>query len=370
MSFFPEKILRNILALSALYLTVFLVILPQNCLSAAKSALEMCLNTIIPSLFPFFVCSGILSASNFSVLCSRCLSGLMRPLFRLPGAAAMTFLLGTVSGYPVGAASAADLYTRGQCTKTEAERMIAFCNNSSPLFVIGVVGTGFLGNPQLGYRLYFSHILAALIVGVIFRFYRTSHHEASNRLPCGDSIPTKKATLFSLGGIIDSAVFSTLKVCGFIIFFSVFTSAIPNGFLKPYLCSLTEISGGLHLLTSGNPSPLLLPLVSLFLGFSGISVILQICSVIAPKGLSAGPLLLGKLLQGTLSFFITLLFSHLFPIAQPVFSLSQTAFMQSYSPSDLILSSVLSVLFAVAALKFLMHIPILSSRKNKRNHCE
>ncbi len=363
----PERILRNILALSALYLTVFLVMLPQNCLAAAKSAIEMCLNTIIPSLFPFFVCSGILSASNFSVMCSRFLSGFMRPLFRLPGSAAMTFLLGTVSGYPVGAASAAELYDRGQCTKTEAERMIAFCNNSGPLFVIGVVGTGFLGSPAIGYQLYFSHILASLIVGVVFRFYSKTSAVSSNRLPGGDCVQTKKTAFFSLGGIIDSAVFSTLKVCGFIIFFSVFTSAIPESFLKPYLCSLTEISGGLRLLTSEVSSPLLLPVVSLFLGFSGISVILQIWSVIAPKGLSATPLLLGKFLQGILSFLITLILSKLFPLSQPVFSLSQTAFMQAYSPSDLIIASVLSVLFAVAALKFLMHIPLLSTKKTNQN---
>lgn len=354
------KLMKNIFTLMALYLTVFLVILPQNCLSAAKDAVDLCLNTIIPSLFPFFVCSGIISKSSFTPLCSRLLSPLMRPLFRLPGSGAITFLLGAVSGYPVGAASAIEQYQNGQCTITEAQHLTAFCNNSSPLFVIGVVGTGFLGNPSAGYILYASHILASIAVGLLFRFYNSPKTQ-SKALPASGQKTTKKAAFFSLGGIIDSSVFSTLKVCGFIIFFSVFTSAIPHSFLQPYICCLTEIAGGLRILSaspiSGN---LFLPLVSLFLGFSGISVILQVISIITPHGLSPIPFILGKFLQGILSFFITMILLHFIPLSQPVFNYENAEFISTFSPRDLILASILSVFFVIAVLKGIMHLSFLS----------
>jgi len=346
------KLFKNILALATLYLTVFLVMLPQSCLSAAKSGINLCLNSIIPSLFPFFVCSGILSASGISILCSKVLSGFMRPLFRLPGAGAMTFLLGTVSGYPVGAASATELYLSGQCTKTEAERMTAFCNNTSPMFIIGVVGTGFLGSPHLGYILYASHITAALLVGIMFRFYGKPTSSERRSLPSAGTMHTKKTAIFTLGGIIDSAVFSTLKVCGFIIFFSVFSEAIPKSGLKPYICSLIEISGGLRIFTQDlSQHFLLLPLISLFLGFSGLSVLLQISSIISPHGLSNAPLIAGKILQGIFSFAITLVITKIVPISEPTFLFGQEEFLGTFSVTDFVLASVLSAFFVVVILK-------------------
>ena len=346
-----SRFLKNILTLAVLYLTVFLVIMPRNCLEAAKSGIELCLNTIIPSLFPFFVCSGILSASSLPVMCSKFLSAFMRPLFRLPGASAMTFLLGTVSGYPVGAASAVELYSSGQCTKAEAERMTAFCNNSSPLFVIGVVGTGFLGTPTVGYLLYSSHIISALLVGILFRFYGSHSGIHGRYLPLGEKKGNKKTAILSFGGIIDSSVSNTLKVCGFIIFFSVFEEAIPEGFMKPYICSLTEISGGLRtLVQTASKDALLLPLVSLFLGISGISVLLQISSVIIPAGLSAKPMLAGKSIQGILSFFITIILTKILPISQPVFKETQNGYYPELTFSDSVLTAILSVFFVIMIL--------------------
>ncbi len=348
-----QRIFKGLITLLTLYLTVFLVILPQNCLSAAKEGLFLCLNNVIPSLFPFFVCSGILAESGFSVLCSRFLSSFMRPLFRLPGAGAMTFLLGTVSGYPVGASSAAELYATGQCTLTEARRMTAFCNNSSPIFIIGLVGTGLLGNTTTGYLLYASHIISALITGLIFRFYGKEPASSMRTLPSSDPKHTKKTAIFSFGGIIDRSVFSTLKVCGFIIFFSVFAEGIPAFGGKPYLCSFIEIAGGVRLLVQSAPThKFFLPALSFLLGFSGLSVLLQIASIIVPKGLSMKPVVVGKLLQGIFSFVITWLLTNIFPVTQTASVITDhSSFPQEISVPDSILSAVLSVFFVVMLLK-------------------
>ena len=348
-----QRFFKGLITVLTLYLTVFLVILPQNCLSAAKDGLSLCLNNVIPSLFPFFVCSGILAESGFSVLCSRFLSSFMRPLFRLPGAGAMTFLLGTVSGYPVGASSAAELYSTGQCTLTEARRMTAFCNNSSPIFIIGLVGTGLLGNPPTGYLLYASHIISALITGFIFRFYGNEPSSSMRTLPASDPKHTKKTALFSFGGIIDRSVFSTLKVCGFIIFFSVFAEGIPSFGGKPYLCSFIEIAGGIRLLVDASPThKFLLPILSFFLGFSGLSVLLQIASIITPTGLSMKPVVVGKLLQGIFSFVITYLLTNIFPLTQTASVTNKySSFPTETSVPDSVLSAVLSVFFVFMLLK-------------------
>ena len=119
-----------------------LVLFPAQAAEAAKDGLLLCYNVIIPSLFPFFVLSTLVVELGLVSYLGRLLSPLMRPLFRVPGEGATALALGFVGGYPVGARTTLSLYEKGLCTKTEAERMLAFCNNSGPAFILGVVGIG------------------------------------------------------------------------------------------------------------------------------------------------------------------------------------------------------------------------------------
>ncbi|MEG1778158.1 MAG: sporulation protein, partial [Angelakisella sp.] len=95
----------------------------------------------------------------------------MRLLFGVPGACAPAFILGIIGGYPVGAKTALTLYQNRLCSKTEAERLLAFCNNCGPAFILGTVGSAVFGDMRVGILLYASHILASIAVGIIFRFY-------------------------------------------------------------------------------------------------------------------------------------------------------------------------------------------------------
>jgi len=359
-----HKPLKLIFVFLVLYLTVFLVISPSVCLSAAKDALNLCLDTIIPSFFPFFVCSGLLSALGFSRLCSIFLSPVIRPVFGLPGCSALAFFLGIVSGYPTGAVIAADLYQTGQCTRQEAERMTAFCNNSGPLFVIGVVGGCFLKSPALGKYLYIAHILSALLTGVLFKFYK-GKGSAINTLPPAANLD-KKTALLSLGGVIDTSVFSILKICGFVIFFAVAASTLPQNRFLPYIYSFIEITGGLNLLSSLDCDiNLKLSLISFFLSFSGISVVFQVSSVLGPKGISLVPYVVGKLLQGIFSFFLIRIILRLFPISQDVFSPFLAFYRSGVSPFAQLIASIISALFALLVLGIFMLVASLWQNRKK-----
>lgn len=80
-----------------------LLLLPEVSAQAAQDAMLLCAQTLIPSLFPFFVLSSLLIACGASELLSALLSLLMRPLFGLSGAGAAALALGLCGGYPVGA---------------------------------------------------------------------------------------------------------------------------------------------------------------------------------------------------------------------------------------------------------------------------
>ena len=91
----------------------------QTAMAGAAEGLALCMKTLIPSLFPFFLLSAMLTSS---------LSG---------GGLLLTGLLG---GYPLGAANAARAYRARQLDRAEAERMAVLCNCAGPSFLFGVVG--------------------------------------------------------------------------------------------------------------------------------------------------------------------------------------------------------------------------------------
>ncbi len=320
-----KKVLRTTFLLSFFNLAVFLVSNPGECISVAKTAVSLCLDTVIPSLFPFLIFSGFFFQSGMGTVCGRFFAPLMRPLFNLPGSGAAAFVLGMVSGYPIGAVSAAKLYTTGQCTKSEAERMCAFCNNSGPLFVMSVVGEKFLGNHSLGILLYLSHILSAIITGILLKNIGSKDSQPKNRLGAAPK-QTIKSGFLSLGSVMDSSCLTMLKICGFVVFFSVFAVSFPKSAISPYLHGFLEITGGIKEISGLSFLPdLRLPLISFFIAFSGISVLLQVSSVISDCGLSLRTYFFGKLLQGGISAIITIVLVRIFPVAHSVFKNESSA---------------------------------------------
>ena len=131
---------KNILPFLFLLFALFLVIFSKTYLIAAKNGLILWANNVVPSLFPFFVITELLSNTNLVYHIGKLFDKLMRPLFNVPGECAFAFIMGLISGYPTGGKIVSDLREQGVCTKEEGDRMLAFTNNSGPLFIISCVG--------------------------------------------------------------------------------------------------------------------------------------------------------------------------------------------------------------------------------------
>ena len=326
-----------LLGLALLCATLALLFYPKPAMDAARSGLQLCYNVIIPSLFPFFVLSSLVVELGLADYLGRLLEGIMRPLFHVGGACASAFALGFIGGYPVGAKTAISLYERGMCSRTEAERLLAFCNNSGPAFILGVVGAGIFASSAVGVTLYLAHALASVCVGLLFRFYKAGEDTGAHR-----SAPRFQAKRLSAAftGSVKSAFLSTQNICAFVVFFTVVIQLlIRSGFLPglaqavgtllaPFgmtpewaqrlLTGMLEVSSGVSTLTEGATLSGRLTMAAFMLGWAGISVHCQVLSFIGDSGLSPGTYLVGKLLHGGLSalFIGTLL--KLFPLTAPV----------------------------------------------------
>ena len=133
---------------------LFLLVFSKNNLVAAKSGLSLWANSVLPSLLPFFIATELLGYTNVVPMCGKLLNRFMRPIFNVPGEGAFALLMGIISGYPVGAKIVANLKENKLCNKVEAERLIAFTNNSGPLFIVGTVGIGLFYNSSIGLILF------------------------------------------------------------------------------------------------------------------------------------------------------------------------------------------------------------------------
>ena len=327
---------RDILLGSALlWAALSLILWPEQAMDAMRDGLKLCGNVILPSLFPFFVLSSLVVELGMSRYLGRLMEPVMAPLFRVNGSCASALVLGFVGGYPVGARTAIQLYENGQCSRTEAERMLAFCNNSGPAFILGVVGTGIFGSGRLGLLLYLVHMAASLLVGMIFRFYKPGDSPKTRyRSPQFQAASFSRAFTSSVTGALSAA----LNICAFILFFSVFLRILAHAgvlaslghllsrLLAPFgmdqtwaerlLTGLVEVSSGVSSLTDGTISGRL-SMAAFMLGWAGISVHCQVLAFLGDSGLSVRTYVTGKLLHGGISAALAALLFRLIPISSP-----------------------------------------------------
>ncbi len=145
---------------------------PEESLEAAREGITLCLDVLIPSLFPFFVLSSLLIETGVAGLCARPLSRWMYPLFGVGGAGAAALVLGLIGGYPAGARTIAQLVERGECSREEARRLSRFCNNCGPAFFLGAVGMGVFGSKEVGVLLLGANGHSVFVA--VFPLYRIS----------------------------------------------------------------------------------------------------------------------------------------------------------------------------------------------------
>ncbi|GAB6157699.1 sporulation integral membrane protein YlbJ [Desulfotomaculum varum] len=387
-------------AISFIWLTLALsfvlgmVLQPQIVFEGAVNGLQTWWNIVFPSLLPFFIASEILIKLGLVKFMGVLLEPVMRPLFNVPGAGAFVVVIGFTSGFPIGSMVTAKLRQQGLCSRVEAERLISFTNNSSPLFMLTAVAVGMFGRPELGIVIAGSHYLANILLGLLLRFYR--RHESSGCLsPQTGSLRQAVRTLLQenrqsrlplgqlLGEAVASAVTKLLHIGGFIILFAVIIKLlnymgvinwlaawlglvfIPLGFspeILPALASgLFEMTIGTRLASqAGVPEVQRLMAVAVILGWSGLSIHAQVASMIAQTDIKMGLFVFTRLFHGALAAFFTYLFYHpaVTPVA-PVWPALAPAFV--WSPVFLLTVSFLSMLAAIILLVVLgLGVQILS----------
>lgn len=346
-----------------------LILFPQNATSYARNSLDLCYSVIIPSLFPFFVCSGLLICSGVAQILSKISGPIMRPLFNIGGPGASALVLGILGGYPLGAVTACQLYESEYLSKTETERLLSFCNNSGPLFILGAVGCALYSSAKIGVVLYVSHIISTLLVGFLFRFYKKDKHIA----PVYHINQSDDGFGQVFSRVLANSVSSILTVCGAIVFFGVVSGIVTehlpvNNGIKAIIHGILEFSGGTVAINKSAFSlTLKLTLSAVCVGFSGICVHLQVASVVAKHHLSLVPYFSGKILHGLFAGFFTFLYLVLSPVDISVFKPAMSPISGGFCMSSMysVINILLFLIIGVLAVLFVCSGPEFSKQQKR-----
>lgn len=270
------KLKRNFLPMVFVFFTLGLLIFSKSNLPAVKQGLELWASSVIPSLFPFFVATELLMHTNLITHLGYLLNNFMKPIFNISGEGAFCFIMGLISGYPVGAKIACNFRKNNICSKEECERLLSFTNNSGPLFIVGTVGVLMYKNTTIGLLLLVTHILASITVGIIFRFWKKNKHSEDFYTSSIEKTNSKRNVSFSnLGEVlaqsITSSISTILLIGGFIVIFASIISILKSsGILNIFTTMLTPLFDRLNI-SSSFISPLLTGFLEITSGISAIS---------------------------------------------------------------------------------------------------
>ena len=291
----------------ALFFTAYCITRPALASQSVKKALDMCAHGIIPSLFPFTAAVSIINNSGLSDSAARIIGRPIGIIFGIPRTAASAMLLGIVGGFPIGAICVRELYKSGTITKDDAERLLGLTGCAGPAFCISAVGMTFFESTAFGGVLYISQIISVFIISLFGR-------SKSRRITHLHLLKKSESVSHIIAKSISDSGTTMLKVCSFAVFFSVLGDVICAVFesrLGSLFCTVsmavTELSSAaVHCAELGGTLGKLL--CAFAVGFSGMSVHMQISSVISDCDLNMKRYYVTKLASGLVCFALMLVY--------------------------------------------------------------
>lgn len=385
------------------FLAIILCLFAKETSQVAKNAIYLCLDIVIPSLFPFFVLSKIIIPYISLFPCPKFFKRLVERVFYLPYYTIFIILLGFMSGYPSGAKMTHDMLDQDLLDSRQAAKLLPIANNCSPLFIVGTIGAGLFKSIKLGVFLLLIHWVSGLIAALITckladsldsgrkdnnypaQKYRGYNQEYRKK----DTTTTSLSSLFPAS--IEEAAILCIKVSGYIVFFAVISEllsllgvfSILGGFISLLFTGSSQTAAysefipalfkGFMEITSGAQAiyslksiqlNVQLAVVSIFFGFAGFSVHTQIMGIMKGTGCKYRVLFLGKLLHGIIAGISAFLAINIMPMS------IHTSEMEAVTSIDLLWTRPVIVGILIISLAIPPHRTVNNSKKKNKTKQE
>lgn len=294
----------------------------ESILNSVNFSLSIFKNNIFPSLFPFFVLSNILIKCGLPEFMGNLFKGVMNKIFKIKGITAFIFFMSIISGNPANAKYTRELYLENRIDKYEATKILCFTCFSNPLFILGTISLLFLNNKEVGMLILVCHYIGNIFIGIGMRNYHPSkdeHNKVSFRQAINEMHKKRISNKESFGEMITNSLINSINtlllILGVITSCLVITTIIDNNLnldsvLGSVLNGFIEMTQGLKYISlEAIPLKLKCVLTVMILSFGGLSVHMQIMSILSDTEIRYLPFLCARVCHAVISsLFMYILF--------------------------------------------------------------
>lgn len=303
-----KKYINLLLILIFLILEIFLLSNSKLVIASFNKCLNICLYTLMPTMFASILFSQILIKLNFEKYIPNILKSTLKKLFNISDNEVTIFLLSIISGYPNNAKMLLD--------NKNINNIIQYTNFVNPIFLICTVGGIYLKNIKLSVIILLSHYIGNIIIGILIRNKNTNNDENNN---------TESSTFLSIYySSLKSTILTLSIIFSNILFFSIINALITNiiNINEPFnslILGLIEFSNGIYSLSMTSESLFIKGLfILIIITFGSFSIHMQMLSI--NDKIKYIKYLLFRILNIFISIIIFIIFFYFFKLEFLLFS--------------------------------------------------
>lgn len=264
-----KKYTNLLLILLFLILEIFLLSNSKIVINSFNKSLNICLYTLMPTMFASILFSQILIKLEFDKYVPKIIKNTIKKLFNISDNEVIIFLLSIISGYPNN--------SKMLINNKNLNNIIHYTNFVNPIFLICTVGAIYLNDIKLSIIILISHYIGNIILGIILKNKNINDNKTiinQNYNFLNIYYSSLKSTVITL-----STIFAN------ILFFSIINALITNIInlnepLNSFVIGLIEFSNGIYNISQTNESLFIKGLLILIIiTFGSFSIHMQILSI-------------------------------------------------------------------------------------------
>ena len=311
---------KNLFIIFKIFIFLFILFLiflfSNDVINSILIAIKLWKENIFTYLFPFFIISDLLINYGFVDLMSGLTSNLTKKTFNLPGDASFIIITSMLSGCPSNAKYIKELLDTNKITLNEAEYLLSFTHFPNPLFILGFVGNTVLNNKIIGIIILISIVTSNFIIGIFIKSNNKQKYSKINIRKTLETINIKtKSNNFV--AIISNSIYKNINILllilGILIIFFIITTLIFNILnisenYKVIISGLLEMTQGIRNINLLDiPIIIKTIIITAFLSFGGISIHMQVMSILSDTNIKYKHYLLSRITHALISCIIVYL---------------------------------------------------------------
>lgn len=357
------KKIKFIISIFCLFIIIFVLAFSKTISTAVTQSLLICINILIPSMFIFLIISEFFYKTNILNHILKPFSFLCEKLFKIDRKIGPILFFSLICGYPAGANLISNLVKENKISKKTANRMLYFCVNAGPSFLIGGVSIPLSNDITVGIILFISQIISFFVVGTF--------SSIGEKL---EKVKLYQKKYYNPYEALVSSVKNSIKnmaiICGFCLFFSAVVNFIftlnffhinSHFYLKPLFAGFLEVTNGIINCSQINNINTFL-ILTLITSFGGMCVYFQIVAIISKSKIIPKNFFLWRIFYCAVNLTVaTLIFTR--------FSSPILTFAQKLPKSNVkIHSPIISISLIVLSITFLICEKKIVVKKSKKRY--